>query len=194
MAATTTQVAEVIPVATPGSAKTEGADKEAAPKQSNPARPGEADDAAGADRPKQSGSKEDSKAADRPLITYAYSESASARENLKFFIAQGLHDAADFIFILNGKTDAANLIPKERNVQIVLRPNECFDLGAHGEVLRKDNLWRKYKRFIALNASIRGPFIPYWAKRCWSDVFLSRVTEEVKASRGPYPITRYTEC
>lgn len=164
---TATRVATEVPVATPaignGGTNAEDASKHSAPI-------GEPD-------------KSSSKATDRPLITYAYSESTSARENLKFFLSQGLHDAADFIFILNGETNVADLIPKERNIQIIRRPNECFDLGAHGEVLRKDDLWKNYKRFITLNASIRGPFIPYWAKRCWSDVFLSRVTEEVKVSR-----------
>jgi hypothetical protein len=31
-----------------------------------------------------------------------------------------------------------------------------------------------------LNASIRGPFVPYWSEKCWSDIYLSRVTKEVK--------------
>lgn len=45
----------------------------------------------------------------------------------------------------------------------------------------KDDLWKKYKRFITLNASIRGPFFPVYASSsCWSDVFLNRVTEKVK--------------
>src|ERR1700730_3704626 len=43
-----------------------------------------------------------STAADRPLVLYAYFETPSARENLEFFIAHGLHAAADFVFILNG--------------------------------------------------------------------------------------------
>ena len=31
-----------------------------------------------------------------------------------------------------------------------------------------------------LNASIRGPFLPYWASGCWSDMYLEKVTDEVK--------------
>lgn len=116
------------------------------------------------------------------LISYAYSESESARENLKFFLSQGLHGAADFIFILNGETNVSTLIPEKHNIKVISRPNECFDLGAHGEVLRKDDLWKNYTHFITMNASIRGPFMPYWTNRCWSDVFLDKVTEEVKVS------------
>src|ERR1700712_3328837 len=36
------------------------------------------------------------------LVTYVYYETVDAKRNLKFFLAHGLHDAADFIFILNG--------------------------------------------------------------------------------------------
>ncbi|KAI0388024.1 hypothetical protein F5Y04DRAFT_16328 [Hypomontagnella monticulosa] len=127
-----------------------------------------------------------------PLILYAYKESDNARENLKFFLDQGLHGSADFIFILNGDTDAADLIPKEDNIRIIRRPDVCFDLGAFGEVLRKGDLWKKYQRFITMNASLRGPFLPYWSKQCWSDAYLERVTSDVKlvgmtVNCGPRP-------
>ncbi|KAI1467188.1 uncharacterized protein F4812DRAFT_465273 [Daldinia caldariorum] len=120
----------------------------------------------------------------RTLITYAYTESQIARENLAFFIDNALHPSADFIFILNGPNHAAGMmIPKEPNVRVVSRPqddDQCSNLGSHGEVLRKDGLWKKYERFIVLGAGVRGPFVPYWSDVCWSDAFLSRVTEDVK--------------
>ncbi|KAG4427474.1 hypothetical protein IFR05_017044, partial [Cadophora sp. M221] len=119
---------------------------------------------------------------DRPLILYAYADSkdGTALENLKFFIAHGLHAAADFIFVLNGETTAKSLVPKKDNIRLIQRPNECYDLGAYAEVLLKDDLYKDYKRFITLNASIRGPFVPYWSEGCWTDMFLSKVTDEVK--------------
>jgi len=121
---------------------------------------------------------------DRPLILYAYADSkdGSALENLKFFIAHGLHAAADFVFILNGETDAKAIIPAKDNIRLVQRPNECYDLGAYSEVLLKDDLYKNYKRFITLNASVRGPFIPYWSEGCWTEMFLSKVTDEVKVN------------
>lgn len=116
----------------------------------------------------------------RPLILYSYSEIPSARENLEFFIAHGLHAAADFIFILNGETDAGELIPKKSNIKSIQRPNDCYDLGAYAEVLTAEDLYKTYKRFIMLNASIRGPFLPYWSESCWSDMYLGKLTDEVK--------------
>ena len=119
-------------------------------------------------------------ASERPLILYAYSETKPARVNLEFFIAHGLHANADFVFILNGPTNAPDIIPKEANIRYVQRLNDCYDLGAYAEVLIRDDLYKGYKHFIMLNASIRGPFLPYWAEGCWSDMYLKRVTEKVK--------------
>lgn len=110
-----------------------------------------------------------------------YSESKEARRNLQFFIAHGLHAAADFVFIFNGETDADSLVPDAPGIRSVRRPNTCYDLGSHAEVLSKDDLWRRYSRFILMNASVRGPFMPTWADGiCWTERLLSKITREVK--------------
>ncbi|KAI9746570.1 MAG: hypothetical protein M1818_000283 [Claussenomyces sp. TS43310] len=123
----------------------------------------------------------------RPLILYAYSETASAHDNLDFFITHGLHGAADFLFIMNGETNDWQLLPNETNIRYVQRPNDCYDLGAYAEILQgpspsdpKVPLYKSYKQFILLNASIRGPFLPYWAESCWSEIYLSKVTQDTK--------------
>lgn len=155
---------------------------------------------------------------ERPLITYAYHETDFARKNLEFFLAHGLHAAADFVFIFNGETDADKLvwkdplaeIPKDirhlfparplDNVLVKKRQNTCFDLGAHAEVLnqaigedegwldkngkvkkaRGQRLRDSHKRFILMNSSIRGPFLPPWSNDCWSDAYLNKLTAKTK--------------
>ncbi|KUI70426.1 hypothetical protein VM1G_05872 [Cytospora mali] len=118
----------------------------------------------------------------RPLVLYVYAESKPARENLQYFLAKGIHGAADFIFVFNGATDAKDLVPiSHENIRVIERENTCFDLGSIGEVLRQDDLWKRYKRFITMNASIRGPFLPiYDSSACWSDIYLGRLTDRVK--------------
>ncbi|KAK6536571.1 hypothetical protein TWF281_000797 [Arthrobotrys megalospora] len=119
---------------------------------------------------------------DRPLILYAYHETDNARQNAEFFINHGLHAQADFIFIFNGETSLGSLIPPAPNIKIIQRNNTCFDLGSHAEILtNNDNeLINKYKRFILMNASIRGPFLPTWSRECWSDAYFAHVTETNK--------------
>jgi hypothetical protein len=104
-------------------------------------------------------------------------------------VKKGIHEHADYIFIFNGETDASDLVPSNPSTRIVRRGNTCFDLGAMGEVLREGDTWKKYKRFITMNASIRGPFLPTWSSASWSDLFLNKITEKVKASTriNPWP-------
>lgn len=134
----------------------------------------------------------------RTLILYAFSDSPESRDNLRFFLRHGIHSAADFIFILNGvanETVPLLQIPEgASNIRTVVRPNTCFDIGAYGEVLRSKEqqtrngwsathtpLWQRYKRFILLNSSVRGPFLPHWGQgACWSDLFVQRVTVDTK--------------
>lgn len=116
-----------------------------------------------------------------------YSETEEARENLVFFINHGLHAKVDFVFIMNGETNASALLPDKPNIKVVMRDNSCYDLGSHAEVLLKDDLWLQYKRYILMNASVRGPFVPHWADACWSERLLSKVTNEVKVSDSQIP-------
>lgn len=117
------------------------------------------------------------------LILYAYHETANARRNAEFFIRHGLHGSADFIFIINGEgTGLDTLLPPDaENIKVVRRENTCYDIGSYGDALRGlgDSI-KQYKRFILLNASIRGPFVPHWSKECWSDAYLGRLTDQVK--------------
>lgn len=136
-----------------------------------------------------------------------YHDSDDAMANAKFFIDHALHDRADFIFILNGESTLKNRIPVNLpNIRVIDRPNTCYDLGAHGEVLLANNseIANKYDKFILMNgkcsrilrrrccvwrltchpalqpASVRGPFMPRWSRDCWTDAFTSRVTDKVK--------------
>jgi hypothetical protein len=122
--------------------------------------------------------------ADNLLIIYAYSETDNAFENAKFFIETGLHHSAHFIFILNG--DAPRLeqvLPNEPNIEVFRRNNSCFDMGSYGDLIReKQILSSRYSKFILLNASIRGPFLPTWSQDCWSTLWLSRISRNTKVS------------
>jgi hypothetical protein len=120
---------------------------------------------------------------DVPLILYAYYETPDTRPNLQFFVSHALHANAKFIFIFNGETDAELLLPtNESNIHYVKRNNTCFDLGAYAEILKSNDsaLIRQHKRFIIINASLRGPFVPFWSRDCWSDAYLDKLNDEVK--------------
>ncbi|GAM88307.1 hypothetical protein ANO11243_063400 [Dothideomycetidae sp. 11243] len=120
----------------------------------------------------------------KTLVVYAYFEDSHdiGFQNANFFVKHALHASADFIFILQG--DAPKFrptIPDERNIRIIQRDNTCMDLGAYGELFRSENgLATRYRKYIFINASVRGPFIPMWSHICWSDAFTSRLSDSVK--------------
>ncbi|KAL8996020.1 MAG: hypothetical protein Q9169_004367 [Polycauliona sp. 2 TL-2023] len=117
------------------------------------------------------------------LILYSYHESDDERRNAEFFIRHGLHDSADFIIIFNGEETAPNRlrVPEAENIKVVRREDTCYHIGSYGEVLRGlGDVIKQYKRFILLDATIRGPFMPHWSKKCWSDAYLGRLNDQVK--------------
>ncbi|KAH8594130.1 hypothetical protein B0O99DRAFT_514685 [Bisporella sp. PMI_857] len=116
----------------------------------------------------------------RPLILFAFFETPAALLNFKFFLAHALHGNADFLFIIQGDSKEDRLIPKKPNIRVHRRPNKCYDLGAFAEVLVGNDFYKGYQRYILINASIRGPFMPHWADGCWSDMYLNKLTDEVK--------------
>jgi hypothetical protein len=117
------------------------------------------------------------------LVIYAYYETSSSRLNIVHFFRHGLHASVDFLFIINGESNIDNLLPQNvSNIRVLRRNNSCYDLGTVGEVLRADDhkLVKKYKRFILMNGSVRGPYLPTYVDGCWSDMFFKKLSDEVK--------------
>ena len=135
-----------------------------------------------------------------PLVLYAFAAADWALPNLRFFLTHSLHANANFVFILNGAlpdpkasadeqivfspdlridqareliTSYTSLLSND-NVHVVDRPNTCYDLGAFGQVLtaNSSDLYTTHNRFILINASLRGPFVPLWSHDCWTDAYL----------------------
>lgn len=132
------------------------------------------------------------------LILYSFHETPEATKNFEFFLRHALHGKADFIIMLNGE-HKVDLRPLRvlSNVRVVERENRCFDLGGFHEVLTGDpTLAKRYRRYLFLNASVRGPFFPSWAADvCWSEAYWNKLDEKTKvvgmtwncANGIPYP-------
>lgn len=126
------------------------------------------------------------------------------------FVLNGDTDVADeIIFKARDKTPHRD----RRNIYVRHRENKCFDLGTHAEVFNSvlggdgwrdeqgpipvqrrdsgDALKDRYQRFIMMNASLRGPFVPVWSSACWSDAYLNRITSTIKVHPPPCPSLGY---
>lgn len=153
------------------------------------------------------------------LLIYVYADTHKyAYGNLKYFIETAVHeqDGVNYFFILqqveNREVDETQLprLPKG-NAHYIQHENKCYDYGSIGWFFDKytfNNPWRneasitntnlrfdlaRYKYFIFMNSSIRGPFLPpYYLEFLadsqrelkksfyWYHIFTKRIDNKVK--------------
>lgn len=143
----------------------------------------------------------------RTLVMYVYHESNEwYKDNLRFFIKVAMqdndHDDVDYLLIINGESSlplevilATTAAQREGRVQLLRRPNTCYDGGSMGEVLRaRSRLAESYRYYFLMNSSVRGPFLPRYFQAifkaksaevgsgalAWTSVLTSLLDDEVK--------------
>ena len=68
---------------------------------------------------------------------------------------------SDRMSILQPGNDYPNLPQLPGNARYIYHLNECYDWGTFGWLLRSGEIrLQRYKYFILMNSSVRGPFIP----------------------------------
>lgn len=125
----------------------------------------------------------------RTLVLYIYGKTHDlAEDNLEFFIRNAIRniDDADYYIILqqiNNKTfNEQNLPHLPSNAHYFQHENKCYDIGTIGWFLSKNITDKtKYKYFIFLNSSIRGPYIvSYYDNTIWYTIFTRRLNDRIK--------------
>ena len=125
----------------------------------------------------------------RTLVVYVYGKThGSAMENLLFFIRTAVRSShnADYYFILqqvNGLVlDEKTLPTLPSNAHYIQHENKYFDLGTIGWLLSNEKINKtKYKYFVFVNSSVRGPFIvAYYDNPIWYTIFTRRLTDYIK--------------
>ena len=122
------------------------------------------------------------------LVVYVFSGTdPEYRSNLLFFLEHGIqeNDGCDYYIVLQkGPTlsDPGRLPDLPQNAQYVEHPNECYDIGTVGWLLKNKVNIKHYSYFIWMNSSTRGPFLPSYllGKMHWTTALLSKLTEKVK--------------
>jgi hypothetical protein len=112
------------------------------------------------------------------LIVFAYAQGEHRDANLEFFIKNGgIINTPNYHYVFIGsgvewkKTKYHDMMRKFPNTEMVERENTGFDSCAWKQVLESKGL--NYQRFVLLNGSIRGPFLPVYASHVhWPEIFL----------------------
>jgi hypothetical protein len=112
------------------------------------------------------------------LIVFAYAEGEYRNSNLEYFVKKGGIISSSryyYVFIGSGvkwkKTKYYKWICRFKNTEMIERENTGFDSCGWKQVLRKYR--HLYSRYILLNGSVRGPFLPVYASHIpWPEIFL----------------------
>ena len=86
-------------------------------------------------------------------------------------------DNIDFLVICNNINYKLNL-PKY--VMTLSRQNVGRDFGGWSEGLLKDDLYKKYDKFIFANSTAIGPFLKDDFKGKWTDIFIDGLRDNIK--------------
>jgi hypothetical protein len=127
------------------------------------------------------------------LIVLAHYFDRLGRDNLQFFLAQGLvpDSAYHFVVVVNGQvppgwSEKLNKIAEAySNFEWHAHNNTGYDFCVYKDALTSLPLKvsiKDIRNFVLLNKSLRGPFVPSYYERPWPDVFTSRLTDRVKLS------------
>ncbi len=126
------------------------------------------------------------------LVLYVYHQ---YQERVQHFIDHAVFEDPDidFLFICNDPTLIIDLPPYVRRMN---RENQGFDFGGWSSALMTEELYDKYDRFIFVNSSVMGPYLPSYWKGKWTDVYLQGLQGNVKlfgstinTIRNPYQMS-----
>ncbi len=116
------------------------------------------------------------------LILFNYFETDLSLLNLSFFLKHGLidHPSYHFCFIIKGGICTPK-IPQKKNIKVIEDANEGFDFSGRFKGQTTYSLG-DFDRFIFINCSARGPFLPRYYPQSlnWVDSFTSHLNDKVK--------------
>jgi len=100
-------------------------------------------------------------------------------DRVKYFINHALFQDpnVDFVIIANDKKITFNV---PNYVKKVSRDNIGLDFGGWSETVLKDDLYKQYDKFIFVNSSVMGPYVPTDFKGRWTDLFLDGLQGNIK--------------
>ncbi len=106
----------------------------------------------------------------RPFVVFHYfMKNSLYRDNLAHFLAFGVLDYLDYLFIVQGDSDFPEL--NLRNTSVLRVPNRGLDFGGISSAVQQGRIPMDRERYFFLNSSVRGPFVPMWVRGQWDRTF-----------------------
>jgi hypothetical protein len=114
---------------------------------------------------------------DTVVVYHYFEKDKTYRDNLIYFLSNGVHQDADYFIIISGECSVA--LPEFSNVTYVTAPNRNNDFGGYIKYVQ-EYFNSSYKYYIFVNSSVRGPFTPSYLTDFWGNIFTSKLDENVK--------------
>lgn len=123
-----------------------------------------------------------------------YSDPENAA-NIDYFLQNGIkeNDGAHYVIVIEAD-DYLEVYPERfpsklpKNVEIIRSGGRCYNYGTVGLVLNEGVRWEKYKYFVWLDSSVRGPFLPAYLRSStsapWHRLLTLQLNSEVKLVGG----------
>lgn len=110
----------------------------------------------------------------KTLIIYCYLENNETKNNLQFFIKNGVFNSDEYCyaFIINNNYCTVDF-PLNQNIKIFNREENDMDLVTYKWFIEKmgDEYFLEYSRIYFINSSCIGPFISPSCSLNWIDIF-----------------------
>lgn len=120
----------------------------------------------------------------RYCLCYSYMETPNSKKNIEFFLKNGVCKNSDifYIFIIVGNTYSVQF-PEQSNIKIIPRKNIGYDFSSWKIALESIDI-NNYDRFIFMNDTVCGPYIPRYIPRniSWYSMFCSLLSDKIKLS------------
>ena len=112
----------------------------------------------------------------KTLVLYVFHE---LNDRVNNFIKNAifLDPDIDFLVINNGSQNEP-ILPD--HVIYFKSDNTGFDFGGWSKGLLYNGLYKDYSKFIFVNSSVSGPYLPSYFNGRWTDIYLNGLTHSVK--------------
>ena len=99
------------------------------------------------------------------------------RDNFLHFLVFAYLPSVDFYIIISG--DARLDLPKVDNLYYFYAENINLDYGGYAQILSSGAVdVNKYEKFIFVNSSVRGPYLPAYCSQSWISPFLDPLEDK----------------
>jgi hypothetical protein len=109
-------------------------------------------------------------------IYHYYELNETYKENFVFFLNTAIIDQIEYFFYISGSCTVE--LPKLANAQYINIENKNNDFGGVVEFSKNRNSLN-FDRYIFVNSSMRGPFMPSYYSSSWHEAFTSKLTNKI---------------